>query len=39
VAGVERALSRHFRLIESGPPAVSVPRRQGLEWLVVAERA
>ena len=38
VVGIERALARHFRVVESGPPAVSVPRRQGLEWLVVAER-
>jgi methyl halide transferase len=39
VVEVERVLAPYFRLVESGPPAASVPRRAGLEWLVLAERA
>jgi SAM-dependent methyltransferase len=37
-AGIERALAPWFDIAESGPPAVSVDRRRGLEWLVRAER-
>ena len=36
--GIERVLTPHFRIVESGPPARSAERRQGLEWLVRAER-
>jgi methyl halide transferase len=39
VAEIERVLRPHFRILESGPPTVSVERRRGREWLVVAERA
>ncbi len=35
---IERVLTPHFRIVTSGPPARSVERRQGLEWLVLAER-
>ncbi len=35
---VERVLAPWFDLVESGPPAVSVERRRGLEWLVRARR-
>ena len=35
---VERLPAPHFRIVESGPPAASAERRQGLEWLVRAER-
>lgn len=35
---IERVLTPHFRMLESGPPASSAARRQGLEWLVRAER-
>jgi SAM-dependent methyltransferase len=35
---VERVLSPWFTILESGPPARSVERREGLEWLVRAER-
>ena len=35
---VKRLLAPHFTIVESGPPAVSAERRQGLEWLVRAER-
>src|SRR2546426_7409210 len=31
--GIERVLAPHFRIVESGPPARSAERRQGLEWL------
>jgi SAM-dependent methyltransferase len=36
--GIERALAPWFSIVESGPPAGSVERRRGLEWLVRAER-
>ncbi len=35
---IERTLTPHFRLLESGPPARSIERRRGLEWLIGAER-
>ena len=35
---VERVLAPWFSIVESGPPAGSVERRRGLEWLVRAER-
>ena len=35
---VERLLAPLFRIVEAGPPAASAERRQGLEWLVRAER-
>lgn len=35
---IEGALAAGFRVLASGPPARSVERRQGLEWLVAAER-
>jgi len=35
---VERLLAGHFRTVESAPPVASAERRQGLEWLVRAER-
>jgi SAM-dependent methyltransferase len=35
---VERVLAPWFTILDSGPPARSVERRQGLEWLVRAER-
>lgn len=35
---IEQALARHFRIAEAGPPADSVERRRGLEWLVRAQR-
>ncbi|MBI2526517.1 MAG: methyltransferase domain-containing protein [Candidatus Rokubacteria bacterium] len=38
VAEVERVLSPHFGILEAGPPAESVERRRGLEWLVLAHR-
>jgi hypothetical protein len=31
-------LYAHSRMAEPGPPAESVERRRGLEWLVLAER-
>jgi len=38
VPEIERALSPWFRILEAGPPAESVERRRGLEWLLLAER-
>jgi SAM-dependent methyltransferase len=38
VAAVERALAADFRILRAGPPAASVERRRGLEWLVLARR-
>lgn len=38
-ADIERALGARFRILQAGPPDVSVERRRGLEWLVLAERA
>ncbi|HXJ81476.1 MAG TPA: methyltransferase domain-containing protein [Candidatus Methylomirabilis sp.] len=35
---IERLLTGRFRIVESEPPAMSADRRQGLEWLVRAER-
>ncbi|HET8576173.1 MAG TPA: methyltransferase domain-containing protein [Methylomirabilota bacterium] len=35
---IERVLAGGFRILHAGPPARSVERRQGLEWLVLAER-
>ena len=35
---IEGVLAPHFRIVESGPPALSVEPRRGLEWLVRAER-
>jgi hypothetical protein len=35
---IEDILAPHFRIVESGPPAASAARRQGLERLVRAER-
>jgi SAM-dependent methyltransferase len=37
-ADIERALGPRFRILQAGPPGVSVERRRGLEWLVLAER-
>jgi len=37
-ADIDRALAGHFTVLEAGPPARSVERRQGLEWLVLARR-
>jgi SAM-dependent methyltransferase len=36
---IERALTPSFRILHAGPPGRSVERRQGLEWLVRAERS
>jgi methyl halide transferase len=36
--GVRRVLEPHFDIQEAGPPAASVGRRRGLEWLVRATR-
>jgi hypothetical protein len=36
---IERVFSPYFRIRASGPPVRSAAQRQGLEWLVVAERA
>lgn len=38
VGDIERLLSPRFRIVEAGPPAESVERRRGLEWLVLAHR-
>ena len=38
VPEIERVLSPWFRILEAGPPAESVERRRGLEWLVLAHR-
>ncbi len=38
VAEVERVLAPGFTILEAGPPAESVERRRGLEWLVLAHR-
>jgi methyl halide transferase len=38
VADVRALLAPGFDLLEAGPPAASAERRQGLEWLVRAER-
>jgi methyl halide transferase len=35
---IERVLAPRFRIVESGPPVSSVEQRQGLEWMVRAER-
>ena len=35
---IERVLAPYFSIVESGPPARSAERRQGLEWLVRALR-
>jgi methyl halide transferase len=35
---IERVLAPGFRILDSGPPAASAARREGLEWLVRAER-
>lgn len=35
---VERLLAPHFAIVESGPPAASIERRRGLEWMVRATR-
>jgi len=35
---VERVLSPWFTILQSGPPARSVERREGIEWLVRADR-
>jgi SAM-dependent methyltransferase len=35
---IERVFAPRFRIVESGPPAASAERRQGLEWIVRAER-
>jgi SAM-dependent methyltransferase len=35
---IDRVLRPHFRVLDSRPPASSVERRRGLEWLVLAER-
>jgi len=37
-AEIEHLLVPHFRIVAAGPPARSAAQRQGLEWLVVAER-
>jgi methyl halide transferase len=37
-ADIERALAPRFRILLAGPPGVSVERRRGLEWLILAER-
>ncbi len=36
--GISRVLAPHFRIVESAPPTACAERRQGLEWLVLAER-
>lgn len=35
---VERLLTPHFTIVESGAPAASIERRRGLEWMVLATR-
>ena len=35
---IERVLAGRFTVLEAGPPARSVERRRGLEWLVLARR-
>jgi SAM-dependent methyltransferase len=35
---IDRVLAPWFRILDSGPPAASIDRRRGLEWLVRAER-
>ena len=35
---ISRVLAPYFRIVESAPPTASAERRQGLEWLVLAER-
>lgn len=39
VLDVERVLGPYFTIVEAGPPAESVERRRGLEWLILARRA
>jgi SAM-dependent methyltransferase len=38
-ADIDEALAGRFAVLEAGPPARSVERRQGQEWLVLARRA
>jgi SAM-dependent methyltransferase len=37
-ADIDRVLTGRFTVLEAGPPARSVERRRGLEWLVLARR-
>ena len=37
-ADIDRVLAGRFTVLEAGPPARSVERRRGLEWLVLARR-
>ena len=37
-ADIDRVLTDRFTVLEAGPPARSVDRRRGLEWLVLARR-
>jgi SAM-dependent methyltransferase len=37
-ADIDRVLAGRFTALEAGPPARSVERRRGLEWLVLARR-
>jgi SAM-dependent methyltransferase len=38
-ADIDRVLTDRFTVLEAGPPARSVDRRRGLEWLVLARRS
>jgi SAM-dependent methyltransferase len=38
-ADIDRVLAGRFTVLEAGPPARSVERRRGLEWLVLARRS
>jgi SAM-dependent methyltransferase len=38
IEGIQDVLTPHFLIEEAGPPAASVARRRGLEWLVRATR-
>ncbi len=38
-ADIDRVLTGRFTVLEAGPPARSVDRRRGLEWLVLARRS
>ena len=38
IEGIREVLAPHFTIEEAGPPAESIERRRGLEWLVRATR-
>ncbi len=38
-ADIDRVVTDRFTVLEAGPPARSVERRRGLEWLVLARRS